>query len=188
MSLYIYDGEQETPDGYVGCRVVVSINNKVKQKWFNGEGHEKEATKLHNQWKMEQKLAQYQRNRERKERPSSRPYFTRVSGIKMKFLRNGTTTNKRSPCFIVSGSVNNQRFRKVFRISQGFDLAWFKACKACAECYGIHNFDHLLARKPDIRQFYIILKWQNSLGFDIGFERLPKELIDGVKAESEQRC
>ena len=181
VSLFVYDGNQETPPNYIGCRIVVSINNKIKQKWFNGTGHEKEAKELHDQWKMEQRLAQWARNRERKSRPTRTPYITQVCGIKMKFQGNGKR-GKAKCFFIVSGSVNKKRFIKHFKIKKlGFDMAWFKACEYCAKQYSITKFDHLLKRKPDPRQFFIIMKWQKKQGMNITFDQLPDEIL---KAET----
>lgn len=178
MSIFFYDGTQKTPKNYIGIRIVVSVNNKVKQKWFVGEGHEKKAEALHTQWKIEQTLMRWKRNKDRTERPSKDPYFTGVSSIKMKFQRNGSSLGH-VPFFIVSGSIDKCRFKQIFRIKKdGFDRAWFRACEYCAKKHKINNFDHLLKRKPDPRQFFIILKWQRQQGIDIPFERLPNEILD----------
>jgi hypothetical protein len=187
MTVYRYDGSQKTPKNYVGVRVAVSVNGKLQQKWFPGiTGECKEAEELERQWKFEQQLYKSKRMRERKEKAQNSAYITGVSGIKMKFVasikrRNNNVYRYYAPMFIVSGSVDRQKFIKKYNIKTlGFDMAWFKACQYAAEKYGTNRLDYMLAKKPSVQQFHLIYRWQTGQGgHKIPEERLPNELLEG---------
>ncbi len=184
MAIYHYDGSQKTPPNYVGIRVAVSINGKLHQKWFKGKNADvKKAESIERQWKFEQQLHKTTRVRERKELVKNSAYVTGVAGIKMKFVVSKKKKGKKvyrsyAPVFIVSGSVNSQRFAKNFNIKRfGFDMAWFKACQFAAEKYGSTLFDKMVVKKPSVEQFKIIYRWQTKQGLDIPVHRMPDELL-----------
>lgn len=186
MAIYHYDGTQKTPKSYVGYRVAVSVNGELRQKWYKGTTEKpKEADELDKLWRFEQGLFKDSRNRERKERISNSAYVTGVAGIKMKFVANGKriVSGKLNryyiPAFIVSGSVNGERFLKKFNIkTYGYDMGWFKACQYAAEKYGSNILDKMLSKKPAVEQFHIIYRWQTQRGIDIPLTSLPDEIID----------
>ena len=186
MTVYKYDGSQNTPKNYVGVRVAVSVNGILQQKWFPGvTGECKEAEELERQWKFEQQLYKSKRVRERKEKAQNSAYVTGVSGIKMKFVasikrRNDNVYRSYAPMFIISGSVDRQKFSKKYNIKTlGFDMAWFKACQYAAEKYGTTRLDYMLAKKPSVQQFHLIYRWQTGQGGHvIPQNRLPNELLD----------
>ena len=185
MAIYHYDGSQTTPKNYVGFRVAVSVNGKLRQKWYKKtETLPKAAKELEKLWIFEQQLHKDSKNRERKELVKNSAYVTGVAGIKMKFAVN---INRRGnkvyryyiPVFIVSGSTNGKRFAKRFNIKRfGFDMAWFKACQYAAEKYGPTLLDKMLKRKPSVKQFQIIYRWQTHCGKDIPFSSMPNELLE----------
>jgi hypothetical protein len=185
MAIYRYDGTQNNPPNYVGTRIALSINGKLHQKWFKGtDVCEKEVKALHQQWKMEQQLYQSTKARERKELAKNSAYVTGVAGIKMKFSASvkkrdsGKVYRYYLPVFIVSGSTNGERFIKRFNIKKlGYDMAWFKACQYAAEKYGSTLFDKMFKRKPSVKQFQIIHRWQTKCGHPIPLDRLPNELL-----------
>ncbi|MCK5902354.1 MAG: hypothetical protein KAG28_04330 [Cocleimonas sp.] len=182
MAIYVYDGTQKTPKNYIGVRVAVSINGKLHQKWFKGETDTTEAKTIERQWKFEQQLYRSKKSRERKEPAKNSAYVTGVAGIKMKFIvnisRRKSISRSYTPVFLVSGSTNSQRFQKRFNIKRlGFDLAWLKACQYASEKYGQTLFDKMLIKKPSVRQFHIIYRWQRKQGHDIPKHRLPNELL-----------
>ena len=185
MTIYHYDGTQKNPKNYVGYRVAVSVNGKLRQKWFKGTKEEpREAKELDKMWRFEQGLYKDSRNRERKERLSNSAYVTGVAGIKMKFASNGRglVSGKHKyyyfPAFIVSGSVNSERFVKTFNIKNlGFDMAWFKACQYAAEKYGPNLLDQMLSKKPRVEQFYIIYRWQSQSDSEIPVSCFPEEIL-----------
>ena len=186
MAIYQYDGTQKNPKNYVGYRVAVCVDGKLRQKWFKGaESKPKEADELDRMWRFEQGLFKDTRNRERKERVSNSAYVTGVAGIKMKFASNGSQIVagkiKRYffPAFVVSGSTDGKRFLKSFNIKKyGYDMAWFKACHYAAEKYGMNLLDQMLSKKPHVEQFHIIYRWKTKSGFDIPQSCLPDEIID----------
>ena len=186
MAVYRYDGSQKTPPNYVGIRVAVSINGKLQQRWFRGvTGECKEADELERQWKFEQQLHKSKRVGDRKEKAQNSAYITGVSGIKMKFVasikrRNKNVYRSYAPMFIVSGSVDKQKFSKKYNIKTlGFDMAWFKACQFAAEKYGATRLDYMLKKKPSVQQFHLIYRWQTGQGGHvIPQNRLPNELLD----------
>lgn len=185
MAIYHYDGTQKTPKNYVGYRVAVCVNGKLRQKWYkNTTEKPKEAEELDRLWRFEQQLHRDTKKRERKERVSNSPYVTGVAGIKMKFISNGKRIVagkvKRyfTPAFVVSGSSNNERFLKTFNIKTlGYDMAWFKACQFAEEKYGANLLDKMLRKKPPVEQFHIIYRWQTQGGKKILPSSLPDELI-----------
>lgn len=195
MAIYKYDGSQNTPKNYIGFRVVVSVNGKLRQKWFkNTEVLPEEANELEAQWKFEQQLYKDKKSGERKERIANSAYVTGVAGIKMKFEASRKKTksksgkvkiyNSYSPVFIVSGSTNSKRFSKRFNIKTlGFDMAWFKACYYASEKYGHSLLDKMLARKPSVEQFHIIYRWQTKNGHKIPHDRQPSELLEVEEKE-----
>lgn len=185
MTIYHYDGSQTTPKNYKGYRIAVSVNGKLRQKWYkNTEELPKEAEVLHTQWKFEQQLYKDSRIRERKEKVQNSAYVTGVAGIKMKFItikktRNGKVSRYYTPAFVVSGCSDSKPFIKTFNIKTlGFDLGWFKSCQYAAEKYGKTLLDSMLAKKPSVEQFHLIYRWQKKRGLDIPLYRLPNELLD----------
>lgn len=184
MPIYHYDGTQKTPKNYVGFRVAVSVNGKLRQKWYKDTKElPAEAKQLEREWKFEQQLYKSSKVSERKERAQNSAYITGVSGIKMKFISikkqvAGKVTYYYTPVFIVSGSNNNKSFIRNFNIKTlGFDMAWFKACQYAAVQYEMSSFDKILARKPSVEQFHIIYRWQTKKGLNIPFYRMPNELL-----------
>ena len=195
MSIREYK-EKEHKAGFIGLRVTVSVGGDYRQKYFNfkkvkteeeKEKLKKEAEQINSTWNMERRLIQSQKELDCKEKRRTSSAFTAsVSGVKMKFTRShkskkGQPKSKRKyyyiPVFIISGSTNGVRFDKAINISRfGYDMAWFKAISYYAEMKGISNYSHLLERKPPVEQFYVIYKYQQSLGHDIPPRRLPKEL------------
>ncbi|HIO91707.1 MAG TPA: hypothetical protein EYG68_02550 [Leucothrix mucor] len=184
MAIYQYDGSQKNPPNYVGYRVAVSINGKLHQKWFKGvKTKTKEMESLEREWKFKQQLHKTSRMRERKELVKNSAYVTGVAGIKMKFVVSSKRKKKKvyrsyAPSFIVSGSVDGDKFSKKYNIKTlGFDMAWFKACQFAAEKYGSTLLDKMLAKKPNVEQFQIIYRWQTKRGLDIPLNRMPNELL-----------
>jgi hypothetical protein len=186
MAIYQYDGSQKTPKNYIGFRVAVSVNGELRQKWFKKtETIPKEAKALEKQWKFEQQLYKASRKTERKELSKNSAYVTGVAGIKMKFeggvkgkqYSTNITTHRYYPVFIVSGTVDGNRFIKRFNIKTlGYDMAWFKACHFASTKYGETILDKILAKKPSVKQFHIIYRWQTKCGHDISLKCLPDEL------------
>lgn len=179
---------------------------KNRQKWLGIKGKDAEvvqkaAEKLLSEWEFEASLAKSQRDRQKLERPQNSAYVTGISGIKMKFVRHIKRRESRStkpkpgrkkiytsiiytPYFVVSGSTEGVKYIKKFNIkTQGFDLAWMKAVTFLAEVKNIRQYSHLLAKKPSVNQFRLILNWQNSNGYEIPEHRLPDELL---KAENKK--
>ncbi len=204
MPIYYYDGEQKSPPNYVGVRVAVMVNSKLRQKWYTfrraggfipeeeQEKIKKEAQELEKEWMLEKNLHYSIRVREAKEEPRNSAYVTGVAGIKMRYVKQ---TKKRyskakkpgrkkllkyvfyTPCIIVNSSYRKKKFIKQFNVlTRGHDMAWYAAVKYLAEQKEIGNFDHLLARKPPVEQWRIIRDWQNKNGYEIAENRLPKEL------------
>jgi len=197
MAIYQYDGSQKTPKNYIGFRVALSVNGKLRQKWFkNTDTLPSEAEDLEIQWKFEQQLYKTQRMRERKERIGNSAYITGVAGIKMKFESSTKRTRSRtsgkikvyrsySPYFIVSGSIDSKRFIKKFNIKTlGYDIAWFKACYFASEKYGASTLDKMLERKPSVRQFHIIYRWQTKSGHEIPLDRQPNEILQEIENDA----
>lgn len=177
--------------GFIGLRIVVKVGSDYRQKYFsfrNKSEEEKEKLKktaqaINSEWNMERTLTQSIKERECKEiRRTSSAYTTGVSGVKMKFVRYhkfraGEKRAYYTPYFKVSGSTKNVRFDKLFNIKQlGYDMAWHKAVMFYAEKKGMSSYSHLLERKPPVEQFYVIYKYQVSLGHEIPLRRLPNEL------------
>jgi len=177
--------------GFIGLRIVVKVGSDYRQKYFsfrNKTDEEKEALmntakRINAEWNMERTLTQSIKERECKEiRRTSSAYTTGVSGVKMKFVRYhkfraGEKRAYYTPYFKISGSTNNVRFDKLFNIKQlGYDMAWLKAIMYYAEQKNMSSYSHLLERKPPIEQFYVIYKYQVSLGHEIPLRRLPNEL------------
>ena len=178
--------------GFIGLRVVVNVGGKYLQKYYNFRKTEtdeeieqlrKEAEQQNNVWNMERILVQSKKEMDcREKRRVSSAYTTGVSGIKMKFISTSKakSDNKKryyTPYFLVSGSTNGKRFIKPFNIIRfGYDMAWLKAVSFYAEKKNLANYSHLLERKPPVEQFYVIYKYQRSLGHDIPLRRLPEEL------------
>lgn len=204
MPIYYYDGEQKSPPGYIGVRVAVMVNSKLRQRWYSFRSAggfipeeeqariKAEAQALEKEWIMEKNLHAEIRLREAKEEPQNSAYVTGVAGIKMRFVKQ---TKKRlsrakkpgpkkmltyvfyTPYIIVNSSHKKERFIKQFNvITQGYDMAWMQAVQHLAEKKGITSYDHLLARKPDVKQWKIIYDWQNKKGYEIPVKRMPKEL------------
>ena len=215
MAIYYYDGEQNSPPNYVGVRVAVMVNKKLRQKWYTfrvaggfipEEEQEKikaEAQALEKEWVLEKNLYSGIRLREAKEEPQNSAYVTGIAGIKMRYIKQ---TKKRyskakrpgpkklltyvfyTPSIIVNSSHKKEKFIKQFNVlTRGYDMAWYMAVSYLAEKKGIGNFDHLLARKPPVQQWRLIRDWQNKNGYEIAENRLPKELqdIDDDKKESD---
>jgi len=176
---------------FIGLRVVVKVGSEYRQKYFNfrkvetEEEREKmraEAKQLNSIWNMERTLVQSKKEMEcREKRRVSSAYTTGVSGVKMKFITNSKNRSgvKKyyTPSFLVSGSNQGEKFIKTFNIiTQGYDMAWYKAITYYAEQKRLANYSHLLERKPPVEQFYVIYKYQRSQGHDIPAHRLPTEL------------
>jgi len=177
--------------GFVGLRIVVKVGSDYRQKYYsfrNKSDEEKAklmatAQALNAEWNMERTLTQSIKERECKEiRRTSSAYTTGVSGVKMKFVRYhkfraGEKRAYYTPYFKVSGSTKNVRFDKLFNIKQlGYDIAWNNAVAYYAGKKGLSSYSHLLERKPPVEQFYVIYKYQVSLGHKIPLRRLPNEL------------
>jgi hypothetical protein len=206
----IYDHTQSPhPSGFRGFRVTryFASEKKNRQQWLgikekSIESVLKDAEKLLAEWEFEAMLAKSQRDRLKQERPQNSAYVTGVSGIKMKFVRHVKRRESRSkkvkpgrkkiytsviytPYFVVSGSVGSKKYIRKFNIKTlGFDLAWFNAVSFLAETKNIKQFSHLIAKKPAVEQFRLIVAWQNSQGYEIPEHRLPDELLNAEeKAE-----
>ena len=203
----IYDHTQlPHPSGFRGFRVTryFASEKKNRQQWLGIKDRSiesvlKVAEKLLADWEFEAMLAKSQRDRLKHERPQNSAYVTGVSGIKMKFVRHIKKRPTRSkkvkpgrkkvytsviytPYFIVSGSVESEKYIKKFNIKTlGFDMAWFSAVSFLAEVKKIKQFSHLLAKKPAVEQFRLIVAWQNSQGYEIPEHRLPDELLNTEK-------
>ncbi len=178
-------------------RVAVSVGGQLRQKYFHPKtpdaliSDRKQAQAIEAEWKFEANLIAAQKNKERAEKRRNSAYVTGVGGIKMKFLvntkrrprRGAKTRHKRkiryyTPAFVVSGSQKGKHYCKNFNIkTQGFDRAWYNAVTYLCSVKGIHQCDHLLAKKPPVVQFRVILNWQRKLGHAIPDERLPDELL-----------
>ena len=200
----IYDHTQSPhPSGFRGFRVTryFASEKKNRQQWLgikekSIESVLKDAEKLLAEWEFEAMLAKSQRDRLKQERPQNSAYVTGVSGIKMKFVRHVKRRESRSkkvkpgrkkiytsviytPYFVVSGSVGSKKYIRKFNIKTlGFDLAWFNAVSFLAETKNIKQFSHLIAKKPAVEQFRLIVAWQNSQGYEIPEHRLPDELLN----------
>ena len=200
----IYDHTQTPhPSGFRGFRVTKYFANEKKnrQKWLGIKDKEisivlKAAEQLLAEWEFEAMLAKSQRDRLKQERPQNSAYVTGVSGIKMKFVRHVKRRESRAkktkpgrkkiytsviytPYFVVSGSVDSKKYIRKFNIKTlGFDMAWFKAVSFLAEIKAIKQYDHLIAKKPAVEQFKLIIDWQNSQGYEIPEHRLPDELLN----------
>lgn len=191
------------PSGFRGFRVTRYFANEKKnrQQWLGIKDKSissvsKDADKLLAEWEFEAMLAKSQRDRLKVERPQNSAYVTGVSGIKMKFVRHIKRRESRAkklkpgrkkvytsviytPYFVVSGSIDGKKYIRKFNIkTSGFDLAWFKAVTFLAEVKTIKQYDHLLAKKPQVEQFKLIIDWQNSQGYEIPEHRLPDELLN----------
>jgi len=207
----IYDHTQTPhPSGFRGFRVTryFASEKKNRQKWLGISGKEVSevklvAEKLLAEWEFEAMLEKSQRDRLKLERPQNSAYVTGVSGIKMKFVRHRKRRESRAkkpkpgrkkiytsiiytPYFVVSGSIKGKKYIRKFNIkTQGFDLAWMKAVTYLAEVKDIKHYSHLLAKKPLVNQFRLILTWQNSQGYEIPEHRLPDELLEAEKKLSD---
>ncbi len=139
-----------------------------------------EADALDRKWIIESQIkAEQKLNQAREVRPST-PYFTRVKGIKMKFIVDKKRGGKHwyTPVFIVQGSHNNVRYVKTFRILKwGFKKAWEQSVQYYCGKKGIHKIGPLLSRAPDVRQFAIIYRYQTGRGWKIPLEKMPAELL-----------
>jgi len=199
----IYDHtETAHPSGFRGFRVTryFASEKKNRQRWLGIKGKDidqvhKEAKQLLSEWEFEAMLEKSQRDRLKVERPQNSAYVTGVSGIKMKFVRHVKRRESRAkkpkpgrkkiytsviytPYFVVSGSVDGQKYIRKFNIKTlGFDLAWMKAVTYLADTKSIKQYTHLLSKKPPVEQFRLILNWQNQQGYEIPEHRLPDELI-----------
>ncbi|PID46792.1 MAG: hypothetical protein CSB47_02410 [Proteobacteria bacterium] len=208
----IYDHTETVhPSGFRGFRVTryFASEKKNRQRWFGIKGQEiaavrKEAEALLSEWEFEASLEKSQRDRLKVERPQNSAYVTGVSGIKMKFVRHIKRRQSRAkkakpgrkkiytsviytPYFVVSGSVEGKKYIRKFNIKTlGFDLAWLKAVTYLAETKQIKQYDHLLAKKPPIEQFRLIMDWQNRQGYEIQEHRLPDELLEAEKKVSNE--
>ena len=204
MYMPIYDHSLTPhPSGFRGFRVTryFASEKKNRQRWLSIKGKDissvsKNADKLLAEWEFEAMLAKSQRDRLKDERPQNSAFVTGVSGIKMKFVRYMKRRESRAkkikpgrkkvftsiiytPCFVVSGSIDGKKYIRKFNIkTSGFDLAWFKAVTFLAETKTIKQYDHLLAKKPSVEQFKLIITWQNSQGYKIAEHRLPDELLN----------
>ena len=163
------------PSGFRGFRVTRYFANEKKnrQQWLGIKDKSissvsKDADKLLAEWEFEAMLAKSQRDRLKVERPQNSAYVTGVSGIKMKFVRHIKRRESRAkklkpgrkkvytsviytPYFVVSGSIDGKKYIRKFNIkTSGFDLAWFKAVTFLAEVKTIKQYDHLLAKKPQV--------------------------------------
>jgi len=181
----------EHKSGFIGLRVVVKVGDDYRQKYFNfkkattlkkRDALRKEAKELNGIWNMERTLVQDKKNNESKEkRRVSSAFTTGVSGVKMKFMHTSKPRNPKkkyyTPYFVITGSTQGKRYAKNYNIMRlGYDIAWFKAIEYYAEQKGMNSYSHLLKRKPPVEQFYIIHKYQESMGHDIPLARLPAEL------------
>ena len=199
----IYDHTQSPhPSGFRGFRVTryFASEKKNRQRWMGIKGKDvslvlKEAEKLLAEWEFEAMLEKSQRDRLKLERPQNSAYVTGVSGIKMKFVRHVKHRESRAtkpkpgrkkiytsviytPYFVVSGSTEGKKYIRKFNIKTlGFDMAWMKAVTYLADVKGIKHYSHLLAKKPSVDQFRLIITWQNSQGYEIPEHRLPDELL-----------
>lgn len=206
----IYDHTQTPhPSGFRGFRVTryFASEKKNRQRWLGTKGKDfdtvlKVAEKLLAEWEFEAMLEKSQRDRMKLERPQNSAYVTGVSGIKMKFVRHIKRRESRSkkakpgrkkmytsiiytPYFVVSGSIKGKKYIRKFNIKTlGFDLAWMKAVTFLAETKDIKQYSHLLAKRPSVDQFRLILTWQNNQGYEIPEHRLPDELLDIMKAQT----
>lgn len=146
MPIYYYDGEQNSPPNYIGVRVAVMINSKLRQKWYTfrssrceggvlpqseQDKRKKEARELESMWMLEKNLHSGIRLREAKEEPQNSAYVTGIAGIKMRYVKQ---TKKRyskakrpgpkklltyvfyTPFIIVNSSHNKEKFIKQFNI------------------------------------------------------------------------
>ena len=205
----IYDHTQQPhPSGFRGFRVTryFASEKKNRQQWLGIKDKPieivlKTAEKLLAEWEFEAMLAKSQRDRLKHERPQNSAYVTGVSGIKMKFVRHIKRRESRSkkikpgrkkvytsviytPYFVVSGSVESVKYIRKFNIKTlGFDMAWFNAVSFLAEVKNIKQFSHLIAKKPAVEQFRLIVDWQNSQGYEIPEHRLPDELLNSEKKD-----
>ena len=185
----------EHKSSFIGLRVVVRVGQDYRQKYFNFrkantnedlDALRKEAKELNGIWNMERILIQDKKNKDSKERRrSSSAFTTGVSGVKMKFTHTFKPRNPKkkyyTPYFVITGSTDGIRYAKTYNIIRyGYDMAWFKAIEFYAEQKGMSSYSHLLKRKPPVEQFYIIHKYQESMGHNIPLARMPAELDQDV--------
>jgi len=165
MAIYEYN-EGDHNGQFQGLRVAVSIDSKVKQKYFsfrcNGKyvsltkerTLRKEAKALEQQWKEEQAIFRAKRIANAIETFRGEPsYSTGVRGIQLKFaienkFRGNEWRRYSYPVFIVSGSTKGVRFQDRFWINSGYEKAWINAVKFLAKSKGIKDYDHLIKRMP----------------------------------------
>jgi hypothetical protein len=192
MAIYKYN-EGEHGGGFIGLRVAVMVNKKLKQKHFSfivgsswvsldeEKALEEKAKQLEDSWKYQQQSASEKRHNQAQERQSS-VYSTGVRGIKMKFItmnrtRAGELRTYYTPAFIVSGSNNNKRFTKSFNIiTQGYQSAWTYAVLYYAMNKNLNEPGDLLKRLPPVEKFMIIIKAMHKSGHKVPKRRLPEEL------------
>jgi len=113
--------------------------------------------------------------------PSNISLAERAHGMAESTLRRHLAALVNAGLILRHDSPNGKRYAKTYNIIRyGYDMAWFKAIEFYAEQKGMSSYSHLLKRKPPVEQFYIIHKYQESMGHDIPLARLPAELDQDV--------
>lgn len=172
--IYRYD-EYDHPAGFIGLRVAVSIDGKVKQKYFSLRERPgvfvslekelkliKEASKLDKKWRNEQ--AQAKLENKRNAMPGKSLYTTRVKGISMissfeRKSRSGVEKIYRYLAFSIHISHERERFSTTVRLKKdGSNLgpAWKKAVDFVCKNKKMRNNKQLYQRKPTKKEFFKI--------------------------------
>lgn len=91
---------------------------------------------------------------EAKPRPPAPEHSSGVSGILVTYVqdrkfRAGRQVTYYSPAFRVHGSKNGRVFHKSFRLSRGYEKAWWEAVEFYAKERGLPYWSHLKGRVPD---------------------------------------
>lgn len=172
--IYRYD-EFEHPAGFIGLRVNVSIDGKVKQKYFNfrkkrhvfvsmSEELEliKEANKLDKKWRNQQAKAQLEHKRNAI--PRKNLYTTRVRGISMipsfdRKYRCGGMKNYHYISLSINISHEGEHFATTIRLKKdGSNLgaAWKKAVDMVCKKKKMRNNQQLYQRQPTKKELFKI--------------------------------
>jgi hypothetical protein len=192
MPIYEYN-EGEHPGGFIGLRVSVSINGKVKQKYFRFKknNHEyislteenklrKQAEKLNNLWlkiqKQEQKKNKQNIDFYKHKRTSV--YNTGIQGISARFIIDRKFRANRwiiyyYPAFRVQGAIDKKPYLKTFLIKKSFSDAWIDAVNYYCELKNINDISPFLEKMPDKNQFKTIRLAMNKAGHNIPTSKLP---------------
>ena len=153
--------KDEHKAGFIGIRVAVMVNSKLKQKYFSFKSTDKSedeilssAKMLHAKWMMEKNLASSKRNIASKEtRRVSSPFSTGIKGIKFRISYN-------TCYFYVQGKTDDIRFNQNFSINKyGYEMAWFKACEYLQKHKDYPLFDTIYKNKPAQERLLIAFRY-----------------------------